>query len=61
MREINKIVDFESYKSAINKFDKMAQEKPAKINIDFPKHDNKAKDFFDKFFEIADGKPEWDV
>jgi hypothetical protein len=59
MREINNIVDFESFKSAINRLDKMAATEPSKINIDFPKDGNRAKDFFDKFFEIADGNPEW--
>lgn len=61
-REIhNNIVSFEDYKSAINKFDDMAQNDPAKIRIDFPKseHNKTAKDFFDRFFDIADGNPEW--
>lgn len=61
MREINNIVDFESFKSAINKLDNMTQEDLHKITVKFPKSDNRAKDFFDKFFEIADGKPEWDI
>lgn len=59
MREINNIVDFESFKSAINKLDKMVKTEPSKIDINFPKDQNRAKDFFDKFFEIADGNPEW--
>ena len=59
MREINKITDLESFKSAINRLDTMTQD-PSKIRIDFQKSDSKAKDFFEKFFEIADGKPQWD-
>ena len=57
-----KIVDFDSFKKAINKLDSMTQDNPAKIKIDFPKSEHKnAKDFFDKFFSIADGNPEWNV
>ena len=57
-----KIVDLESFKKAINKLDAMTQNDPAKITIDFPKTQHKsAKDFFDKFFSIADGNPEWNV
>lgn len=62
MREIDNIVNFESFKSAINKLDSMTEPNPAKINIEFPKSEHRtAKDFFDKFFGIADGNPEWDV
>ena len=63
-REIQgKILNFEDYKGAINRLDAMAQGDAAKITIDFPKteHDKSAKDFFTKFFGIADGNPEWNV
>ena len=63
-REIHsKIISFEDYKGAINKYDDLAQNNPAKIRIDFPKseHNKSAEAFFDKFFTIADGNPEWNV
>ncbi len=62
-REIHsKIISFEDYKGAINKLDDMAQFDPAKITINFPKSESRsAKDFFNNFFEIADGNPEWNV
>jgi len=53
-----KIVDFESFKKAINKLDSMAQGKPEDINV-FPQKSTSER--LKKFFEIADGNPEWNV
>lgn len=55
-----KIVDFESYKKYVNSLDKMTQNDPAKININFNFDDN-ISDKMKKFFDIADGNPEWNV
>ena len=58
-----KVVDFQSYKDAVNKFDNLAgQENPQKITIDFSNHDKNVSEKFKKFFEVADGgNPEWNV
>lgn len=62
MNKINKIVDIESYRNAVNKLEALAQDPTSNITINFPKSDNKdAKDFFSRFFGIADGNPEWYV
>ena len=61
MREIDNIVDFNSFKSAINKLDKMAQTDMTKPNTVFPQKNESVQDKFQRFFQIADGKPEWDV
>lgn len=55
-----KIVDFESYKNTINKFDKMAQVDMSKPDTIFPqKEDKSIADRMKKFFDIADGNSIW--
>lgn len=59
-----KIVDFNSFKNSVNKLDSMAQVDMTKPNTVFPQKEDKssAKEFFDNFFNIADGnKAHWDV
>jgi hypothetical protein len=57
-----RIIDFQSYQDAINKFDKLATQANQEITIDFT--DKKDEDIvlrMKKFLEIADGNgnPEW--
>jgi hypothetical protein len=56
-----KIVDFESYKKYVNKLDGMAQDNPSKVNINFNSDEKNVADKFKRFFDIADGKPYWQV
>ena len=59
-----KVVNFQSFKDAINKFDGLAtDENPKKITITFPhSNDKDVSKRMEKFFEVADGgNPEWNV
>jgi hypothetical protein len=57
------VVDFQSFKDAINKFDDLAGlENSQKITIDFSNHDKDIAKRMENFFEVADGgNPEWNV
>ena len=58
-----KIINFETIKEKINKFDAMAQTDMTKPNCIFPqKEDKSIAEKMQKFFEIADGEnPSWNV
>ena len=50
-----KIVDFQSFKDAINRLDEFAvQENPQKITIDFSSKDKDVAKRMEKFFEVAE-------
>ena len=54
-----KIVDIQSFKEAVNKLDLMAQEPNMPISV-FNEKDS-VSDKMKKFFDIADGNPNWYV
>lgn len=56
-----KIVDFKSYKEYVQKLDGMTQDDPSKIKIDFHYSDNSVSEKMKRFFDVADGNPEWNV
>lgn len=56
-----KIVDFESFKKAINKLDAMAPEKTKPLVVFPQKTEKSTAERLQKFFEVADGNPEWNV
>jgi len=51
------IVDFESYKKSVNKFDALAKPVVPKLNTVFP--DDTVADKMKKFFDVADGNSIW--
>lgn len=55
-----KIVDFNSFKNAVNKLDAMAQTDMTKPNSIFPQ-DASLADKMKKFFDVADGNPDWNA
>ena len=56
-REIMSIVDFESFKNRVNKFDAIAKPVTPKLNPIFS--DDSVSDKMKKFFDIADGNSIW--
>ena len=57
-----KIVDFDSYKKAINKLESMTSEQQKPLIVFPPKTEKSTSERLQKFFEIADGgNPEWNV
>ena len=58
-----KIIDFQSYKDAINTLDKfVGEENSQNITINFSNHDKDIAKRMENFFEVADGgNPEWNV
>lgn len=57
-----RIVDFQSFKDAIKKFDELAPQENQKITINFSHNDKDIAQKMSKFFEVADGgNPEWNV
>ena len=58
-----KIINFETIKEKVNKFDLMAKTDMTKPNSVFPqKEDKSVAEKMQKFFEVADGEnPSWNV
>ncbi len=57
-----KIINFDAIKEKINKFDAMANVDMTKPNSIFPQgKDLSVSEKMEKFFEIADGNPDWNV
>lgn len=54
-----KIVDIKTYKEAVNKLDLMAQTPNMLISVF--NEDDSVNDKMQKFFDIADGNPNWYV
>ena len=56
------VVDLQSFKDAINRFDKLTPEDINKITINFSYKDKDIAKRMEKFFEVADGgNPEWNI
>ncbi len=58
-----KIINFETIKEKVNKFDSIAKTDMTKPNSVFPqKEDKSVAEKMQKFFEVADGEnPSWNV
>jgi len=56
-----KITDFESFKKTINKLDSMTTDNNNKLVIFPQKTEKTTAERLQKFFEIADGNPEWNI
>lgn len=55
---MDNIVNFKSYKDAVNKFDGLAKPVMPKLNTVFP--DESIADKMKRFFDVADGNSIWD-
>ncbi len=57
-----KIINFEAIKERINKFDEMAKVDMTRPNSVFPQgKDVSVSEKMQKFFDVADGNPQWNV
>ncbi len=59
---MTKIVNFDLIREKINKLDAMANSDMTKPNSVFPQNKDKSvSEKMQKFFDVADGNPEWNV
>ena len=59
---MTKIVNFDLIREKINKLDAMANSDMTKTNSVFPQNKDKSvSEKMQKFFDVADGNPEWNV
>ena len=59
---MTKIINFEAIREQINRFDTMANVDMTKPNSVFPQNkDMTVSEKMQKFFDVADGNPEWNV
>ena len=59
---MTKIVNFDLIREKINKLDAMANSDMTKHNSVFPQNKDKSvSEKMQKFFDVADGNPEWNV
>ncbi len=57
-----KIINLDAIREKINKLDEMANTDMTQPNCIFPQRSDKtASERMQKFFEVADGNPEWNV
>lgn len=56
-----KIINLDLIREKINKFDSLANVDMTKPNSIFPQKSDDVSDKMKKFFEVADGNPDWNV